>query len=186
MLSDSLPSIVSCAHLANHVTVESKEEGQEKHLSNMVHLDCSTNFSLLIWSKCSLHSHTGLQTSWALMWSHCFIMQRWVSYKHCACNWLFFLSSQSDSSDMEKEDFEIIQPSQVTNRQFDFFHPNPFTDGEWLTVWHDSVWIVHLHVTYCFTHFQVMYLEMTIFQGLMWQVGKLLFKTLPYLACNGV
>ncbi|XP_056326580.1 uncharacterized protein si:ch73-140j24.4 [Danio aesculapii] len=37
---------------------------------------------------------------------------------------------QSDSSDMEKEDFEIIQPSQATNRQFDFFHPNPFTDGD--------------------------------------------------------
>ncbi|XP_048020404.1 uncharacterized protein si:ch73-140j24.4 [Megalobrama amblycephala] len=37
---------------------------------------------------------------------------------------------QSDSSDMEKEDFEIIQPSQTTNRQFDFFHPNPFTDGD--------------------------------------------------------
>ncbi|XP_016103094.1 uncharacterized protein [Sinocyclocheilus grahami] len=37
---------------------------------------------------------------------------------------------QSDSSDMEKEDFEIIQSSQATNRQFDFFHPNPFTDGD--------------------------------------------------------
>ncbi|XP_039505706.1 uncharacterized protein si:ch73-140j24.4 isoform X2 [Pimephales promelas] len=37
---------------------------------------------------------------------------------------------QSDSSDMEKEDFEIIQPSQATNRQFDFFHPNPFTYGD--------------------------------------------------------
>ncbi|XP_050994756.1 microtubule-associated protein 1B isoform X1 [Labeo rohita] len=37
---------------------------------------------------------------------------------------------QSDSSDIEKEDFEIIQPCQVTNRQFDFFHPNPFTDGD--------------------------------------------------------
>lgn len=37
---------------------------------------------------------------------------------------------QSDSSDMEKEDFEIIQPSQATNKQFDFFHPNPFTDGD--------------------------------------------------------
>ncbi|KTG01982.1 hypothetical protein cypCar_00016853 [Cyprinus carpio] len=42
----------------------------------------------------------------------------------------FFFFKQSDSSDMEKEDFEIIQPSQATNRQFDFFHPNPFTDGE--------------------------------------------------------
>lgn len=31
---------------------------------------------------------------------------------------------------MEEEDFEIVQPSQITNRQFDFFHPNPFTDGE--------------------------------------------------------
>jgi len=40
------------------------------------------------------------------------------------------LLKQSDSSDMEKEDFEIIQPSQATNRQFDFFHPNPFTYGE--------------------------------------------------------
>ncbi|XP_026062827.1 uncharacterized protein LOC113046144 isoform X1 [Carassius auratus] len=37
---------------------------------------------------------------------------------------------QSDSSDMEKEDFEIIHPSQTTNKQFDFFHPNPFTDGD--------------------------------------------------------
>uniref|UniRef100_A0A8C1D0Q3 Epidermal growth factor receptor substrate 15 n=1 Tax=Cyprinus carpio carpio TaxID=630221 RepID=A0A8C1D0Q3_CYPCA len=37
---------------------------------------------------------------------------------------------QSDSSDMEKEDFEIINPSQTTNKQFDFFHPNPFTDGD--------------------------------------------------------
>ncbi|XP_026053519.1 uncharacterized protein LOC113039700 isoform X2 [Carassius auratus] len=40
------------------------------------------------------------------------------------------MENLSDSSDMEKEDFEIIQPSQVTNRQFDFFHPNPFTDGD--------------------------------------------------------
>ncbi|XP_043115812.1 uncharacterized protein si:ch73-140j24.4 isoform X2 [Puntigrus tetrazona] len=37
---------------------------------------------------------------------------------------------QSDSSDMEKEDFEIIHSSQVTNKQFDFFHPNPFTDAD--------------------------------------------------------
>ncbi|KAF4116946.1 uncharacterized protein si:ch73-140j24.4 isoform X2 [Onychostoma macrolepis] len=37
---------------------------------------------------------------------------------------------QSESSDMEKEDFEIIHPSQATNKQFDFFHPNPFTDGD--------------------------------------------------------
>ncbi|XP_016363769.1 uncharacterized protein LOC107705131 isoform X1 [Sinocyclocheilus rhinocerous] len=37
---------------------------------------------------------------------------------------------QSDSSDMEKEDFEIIHASQTTNKQFDFFHPNPFTDGD--------------------------------------------------------
>ncbi|XP_073704883.1 uncharacterized protein [Garra rufa] len=37
---------------------------------------------------------------------------------------------QSDSSDIDKEDFEIIQPCQATNRQFDFFHPNPFTDGD--------------------------------------------------------
>ncbi|XDV26577.1 hypothetical protein PO909_030234 [Leuciscus waleckii] len=37
---------------------------------------------------------------------------------------------QSDSSDMEKEDFEIVQPNQATNKQFDFFHPNPFTYGD--------------------------------------------------------
>ncbi|XP_067308341.1 putative leucine-rich repeat-containing protein DDB_G0290503 [Pseudorasbora parva] len=45
---------------------------------------------------------------------------------------VMFISTtpQSDSSDMEKEDFEIIQASQATNRQFDFFHPNPFTDGD--------------------------------------------------------
>lgn len=31
---------------------------------------------------------------------------------------------------MEEEDFEMVQHSQPTNRQFDFFRPNPFTDGE--------------------------------------------------------
>ncbi|XP_065129015.1 uncharacterized protein [Paramisgurnus dabryanus] len=39
-------------------------------------------------------------------------------------------SPQLDSSDIEEEDFEFVHPSQATNRQFDFFHPNPFTEGD--------------------------------------------------------
>ncbi|TRY54211.1 hypothetical protein DNTS_030474 [Danionella cerebrum] len=37
---------------------------------------------------------------------------------------------QSDSLDIEKEEFEIIQPCQAPVKQFDFFHPNPFTGGD--------------------------------------------------------
>ncbi|XP_055057064.2 uncharacterized protein [Misgurnus anguillicaudatus] len=39
-------------------------------------------------------------------------------------------SPQLDSSDIEEEDFEFVHPSQATNRQFDFFHPNPFIEGD--------------------------------------------------------
>ncbi|KAA0718453.1 hypothetical protein E1301_Tti019289 [Triplophysa tibetana] len=39
-------------------------------------------------------------------------------------------TSQLESFDMEEEDFEMVQHSQTTNRQFDFFRPNPFTDGD--------------------------------------------------------
>lgn len=62
---------------------------------------------------------------------------------------MFSLFKQSDSSDMEKEDFEIIHPSQVTNKQFDFFHPNPFTDGEWL---YGMIVFIYLHVTQLIFH----------------------------------
>ncbi|XP_051553433.1 uncharacterized protein si:ch73-140j24.4 isoform X2 [Myxocyprinus asiaticus] len=37
---------------------------------------------------------------------------------------------QLDSSDMEEEDLEIVQASLATHRKFNFFHPNPFTDGD--------------------------------------------------------
>lgn len=38
--------------------------------------------------------------------------------------------------------------------------------------------------TYLSNNFQVMYLEKTIFQKLMWQVSNFLFKTLPYFSCD--